>query len=188
MDIRKPLICILFAAQIGCPQAIGQFPGTGSGGGGGEPAANHKTDDGTKKDEAGSGDSFVPMPPTELDLSVDDRIKVKVEPFVVGSLVDRIVEPSVIVIDSPGAAEVEVFVVPVDAPYGGKAIEKPHSVGKDERSADGFKINWVAKEHDPYVKLFVVAKRKNSQHRVRSHTLDFGMSGARFEAPIKKEE
>ncbi len=134
--------------------------------------------------ESTDGDSaelLTPMPPTELDFTVDEKIKVKVEPFVSGSLVDRIVEPTTVSVVYPGAAEIDLFVVAVDSPYGGKALEKPRLIGKDAKPGDGFKIQWNNKEPDPYVKIFAVVKKKSGDKRFRSRTLDFGMAGARFE-------
>src|SRR5689334_10768049 len=52
---------------------------------------------------------------TELDLPEDDSIKLKVEPLIVGSVVDRVAEPSTIAVECPGALTAEVYIVPVDA-------------------------------------------------------------------------
>lgn len=130
---------------------------------------------------ADSESATVPMPPTELDFPLDEKIKVKVEPFIPGSLVDRIVEPTTVQVECLGAAEINLFVVAVDSPYGGKALEKPRLIGKDAKPSDGFKIHWNNKEPDPYVKIFAVVRKKNGPKRFRSHTLDFAMAGARFE-------
>jgi hypothetical protein len=138
---------------------------------------------------SGSADSkdAVEMPPTELDLPVDENIKLKVEPYVASPVVDRIIEPAAVIVGSPNTSEVEIFVVPVDSPYGGKALEKPHSVGKDEKPGDGFKVMWTKKESAPYVKVFAVVTHKTGIQRLyRSHTMDFGMGGSRLEtAPAK---
>jgi hypothetical protein len=133
--------------------------------------------------KAGDSQDAVEMPPTELDLPIDESIKMKVQPFISGPVVDRLIEPTTIIVGSPNTSDVEIFVVPVDAPYGGKALEKPRSVGRDEKPADGFKIIWATKESAPYVKVFAVVTHKvGIQRRYRSHTMDFGMGGNRFEA------
>lgn len=125
------------------------------------------------------------MGPTELDYPIDDRIKVKVEPFVPGTVVDRLLEPSLVTIVNASGSEVELFVVPVDAPYGGKALDRPHSIGKDEKPADGWKLHWNGKEHQPYIKLFAVVHRRNGGH-ARSRTYDFGVAGTRYEPEPEK--
>lgn len=150
-------------------------------------AAALAQDDVDKKEAAGGPGEAVEMPPTELDLPVDEGIKVKVDPVVSGPVVERVVSLTSVVIATKNATEVEVFVVPVDAPYGGKALEKPHSVGKDDKPADGFKVMWTQKESAPYVKVFaVVTRRTGFPHQVRSRTFDFGMGGTRLETPPKK--
>lgn len=143
-----------------------------------------------RKEAAGGPAEAVEMPPTELDLPVDESIKVKVDPIVSGPVVERVVSPTAVMVGTKNTTEVEVFVVPVDAPYGGRALEKPHSVGKDDRAVDGFKVMWTQKETAPYVKVFAVVTRKTGfPHHVRSRTFDFGMGGTRLDAqnaPLKK--
>lgn len=118
---------------------------------------------------------------TELDYPIDEKVKVKVEPCIANAVVDRLSEPSTITVVAPGASEVELFVIPVDAPYGGKAIDKPHVIGKDDKPSDGFRIHWTAKESEPYIKLFAVVRRKGSERKLRSRTYDFAMSGSRLD-------
>jgi hypothetical protein len=198
MQIRKILLavtaCVIFAAP-----ALAQFPGTGGGGSHGSDSnddqnqsesndsssntnSNAGKDDEKNKTSAEAAGQWE-MPPTELDLPVDDRVKVRVEPYVAGSVVDRISEPAAVTVQIPDCLKVEVFVVAVDAPYGGKAIEKPRLIGKDDKPADGFKVMWTGKEKTPYVKVFaVITKRAGVQRLFRSHTLDFGMAGTRLDA------
>jgi hypothetical protein len=168
MDSRKILLNVIAAAACFCAPAWAQSGDSGD------------TRTAPPTEEA------VEMPPTELDLPIDESIKMKVEPFVSSPVVDRLIEPTTIVVGSPNTSEVEIFVVPVDAPYGGKALEKPHSVGKDDRPADGFRLIWTSKESAPYVKVFAVVTHKTGiQRRYRSHTMDFGMGGSRLETPAK---
>ena len=120
--------------------------------------------------------------PTELDLLQDPTVKVELDPVVASSLVDRVVEATTVTVHCPDAMTAEVFIVPVDAPYGGKPLDIPRSVGKGVRSANLFKVQWASKEPDQYVKLFAVVRRKSSpERRVRSHTIDLAIGGTRFE-------
>jgi hypothetical protein len=126
------------------------------------------------------------MGPTELDYPVDEKIKVKVDPFTSSPVVDRISEPCTVTVEGPNILDVEVFVVPVDGPYGGHAIDRPRSIGKDLNPAKGFTVKWTGKEQSQYVKVFAVVHRRVGIPRtVRSLTLDFGMAGARYEATAK---
>lgn len=178
--LRLPLTLVIIAALTFASAAFAQFPSGGDGEGhkGGGGGTDAKTDDQNTVRQ-------LPPAPTELDYPTDEKIKVKVDPVVSNAVVDRITEPSTITVLCTGPVEeVELFVVPVDAPYGGKATDKPRAVGKDDKASDGFKITWTGKEHDPYVKLFaVVKKRGGGRARFRSRTLDFGMGGNRYEQP-----
>jgi hypothetical protein len=116
----------------------------------------------------------VPAPapqPTELDLPVDESIKVTVEPVQVSNLVDRVMETATVSVKCPTALSAQVFVVPVDAPYGGRALEKPRLIGSDNKPADGLKV------------FAVVRKSAAPNTPVRSRTVDFAMGGARYDAP-----
>jgi len=190
MDVGKALLILVAAACLATP-AQAQFPGneTGGGGGGGsssteqeKPKQEEKVEDKQSDSSQNEPSNAQPMP-TELDYPIEEKIKMKVDPVMPGSLVDRITQPTVVIVESPGASAAEIFVVPVDAPYGGKAIDKPHSIGKDMRPSDGLKVMWTGKERFPYVKIFAVIDRPSGNpRRVRSHTMDFGMAGARLEA------
>lgn len=129
-----------------------------------------------------SGEQVEPAnEPTELDLPQDAAIKIKVSPIIPSNVVDRVCEPASIIVDCPGALSAEVFLVPVDSPYGGRALQPPRSLGKDSKPADGMVIPWSEKVSDQYVKLFaVVRKRAQPDKRVRSHTIDIAVSGARL--------
>ena len=119
--------------------------------------------------------------PTELDLLQDPTVKVEVEPVVASSVVDRVIEPGTVIVRCPDALTAEVFLVPVDAPYGGKPLDIPRSIGKGTKTANVFKIRWTSKEPDQYVKLFAVVRRKSSpERRVRSHTIDLAIGGSRY--------
>lgn len=193
MEIRKIFLACTATILLVNP-ALAQFPGTGSGGSShssNDENQNQATDSNPNRnsddDKNKTSNDAAPqweMPPTELDLRVDERVHVHVEPYVPGPVVDRITEPAAVTVEVPDCTRVEVFVVPVDAPYGGKAIDKPRMIGKDDKPADGFKVMWSGKEKTPYVKVFaVITKRNGVQRRFRSHTLDFGMGGARLDAP-----
>jgi hypothetical protein len=187
MDTIRTLFQLLLICVLACPPAFAQFPGSGGDGGDGgdsEPPSSSESDSQQRQnsgEKAANEESENRHQPTELDLPVDEKIKVKVEPFVPGSVVDRLVEPSTVTVECPGAQEVDLYVVPVDAPYGGKAVDRPRRIGRDDKPANGLKVDWATKEYHPYVKVFVVVRKKGFGMR-RSRTLDFGMSGARFEA------
>jgi hypothetical protein len=119
--------------------------------------------------------------PSELDLPEDLSIKIKVDPVIPGNVVDRIGEPAKVTVECPGIVSAEVFVVGVDSPYGGRALERPRLLGRDSSSSDGFTVQWNDAEVDQYVKIFAVVTRKTQpEKRMRSHTIDLAMHGARF--------
>jgi hypothetical protein len=199
MESQKIFIALSVAVLLAAP-AFAQFPGTGGGGGSSQSASdeqrpnddardsrdsrNDQGDDASSSKHNGAAPEQWELPPTELDLPVDEKVHVHVEPYVAGSVVDRVSEPAAVTVTiSEPTSMVEVFVVPVDSPYGGKALDKPRLIGKDDKPADGFKVMWTGKEKAPYVKVFaVVMKRAGVQRRWRSHTLDFGMGGMRLDA------
>jgi hypothetical protein len=121
--------------------------------------------------------------PTELDLPVDDSIKVSISPVQVSHVVDHVVEPCIITVRCPEALSAQVFMVPVDAPYGGRGTDKPHLIGTDNNPKNnGFKVRWASKETSRYVKIFaVVRKRSAPLQEVRSLTVDIGIAGSRFD-------
>jgi hypothetical protein len=162
------------------PDATGPSEGAESQGGSGSSSSSSSADTAPEKNEPPD------MGPTELDYPVDEKIKVKVDPFTASPVVDRISEPCTVTVEGQNILDVEVFVVPVDGPYGGHAIDRPRSIGKDLNPAKGFTVKWTGKEQSQYVKVFaVVHKRVGIPRQVRSPSLDFGMDGARFEAPAK---
>jgi hypothetical protein len=125
--------------------------------------------------------------PTELDLPEDTSIKIRLHPLMPSNLVDRVGEPVTINVECPGALSAEIYLVPVDAPYGGHALDRPRLIGKDEKPADGLMVHWSDQEPDQYVKLFaVVRKRVMPERRVRSHPLDLAMYGTRYKPVLKK--
>ena len=76
------------------------------------------------------------------------------------------------------AAGADIWLLPIDAPYGGKPTGKPRFIGRDSKSSDGLSIKWTRSEPDEYVKLFaVVYPRKNPELPVRSASLDVAIGG-----------
>jgi hypothetical protein len=128
-----------------------------------------------------------PAKPTELDLPEDASIKIRVHPLMPSNLVDRVGEPATVTVECPGAVSAEIYIVPVDAPYGGHALDRPRLIGKDVKPGDGLTVHWSDQEPDQYIKLFaVVRKRSLPDRRVRSHPLDLAMYGARYKPVLKK--
>lgn len=129
-----------------------------------KPSSENKTDDTTQE--------------SEPQLEVDDRIKVKISPLVIGPVIDRVTESAIVTVHAPGASRVEVYVEPVDAPYGGRKIGEPRLLG---RSADlrGFTVTWSKPESDRYVRLYAIAYRLQSQP-TRSRGTDLGIGGRRL--------
>ncbi|MBY0551884.1 MAG: hypothetical protein K2W95_31660 [Candidatus Obscuribacterales bacterium] len=118
-------------------------------------------------------------------LEVDDRIKIKVTPVVIGPVIDRVTETATVTVRAPGASKVEVYVEPVDAPYGGRTIGEPRLLG---RSSDirCFTVNWAAPEPDKYVRVYAIAYRSPAQPPTRSRGTDLGMGGRRLVIPPPK--
>lgn len=118
--------------------------------------------------------------PAAQAIPEDDSVKIKIDPVLVGNLVDRVIEPATITVIAPGALSAEVYLLPVDAPYGGKPTGKARLIGKDLTPANGFTVRWSQAEPDQYVKIFAVVHKKDAAGPVRSHTLDIGLSGRRL--------
>jgi hypothetical protein len=163
------MVMVVALTMLGCTNLVGaqEMPATSHQGEGGET-------------DPSSGNKPKPKP-TELDLPEDSTIKIRVFPLMPSNLVDRVGEPATVTVDCPGALSAEVFIVPVDAPYGGHALDRPRLIGKDIRPHDGLTVAWSEQEPDQYVKLFaVVRKRSQPDHRLRSHTIDLAMYGSRY--------
>ena len=77
------------------------------------------------------------VPLKELTLPIDESLKVTVVPVVHTNVVDRVVDPCSVQVKAPGATQVQVFIVPVDSPYGGRATDSPRPIGTDSTPADG---------------------------------------------------
>ena len=108
----------------------------------------------------------------------DKSVKLSIEPLLVGNLIDRVMEPATITVHAPGALRVEVYLLPVDSPYGGKPTGKARLIGQDLTPANGFKIKWAKPTSDPYVKIFAVVHKKSApESTIRSHTIDVGLGG-----------
>src|SRR5262245_35458134 len=58
-------------------------------------------------------------------------VEVAVAPFIPTGLGDRVVEPATVYVRAPGAGRVEVYVRPVDAPFGGTPVRPARLVGTD---------------------------------------------------------
>jgi hypothetical protein len=122
--------------------------------------------------------------PTELDLPVDQTIKIKVDPVQISNVVDRVNEPSTVTVSSAGMLNAQLFLVPVDSPYGGRSLGKPRLIGTVNRAGDQLAIRWTSKEPTPYVKLFAVVHKKDAPGTsVRSRTIDLGIGPARLSQP-----
>jgi hypothetical protein len=121
------------------------------------------------------------VPLKELTLPIDESVKVTVVPVIRTNIVDRVVEPCSVQVKAAGAAQVQVFVVPVDSPYGGRAVDSPRPIGTDANPADGFSVRWTGTESAKYMKVFAVAQKGGRS--VRSATIDVGIGGKRLRTP-----
>lgn len=133
------------------------------------------------KDDSGQLDlepSSEPNKPPQPKLMEDTSIKLRVDPVLLDSVIDRVLEPAKIFVEAPGATVVDVFLVPVDAPYGGKPLGKGRLLGRDSTPRDGFVIDWSSSEPHQYLKLFAVVHKNGEQSR--SRTIDIAVSGDRF--------
>jgi hypothetical protein len=125
-----------------------------------------------------------------LELPVDESIKISVDPVEISNVVDRVMGPAVVTVKCPQATDVRLFLVPVNAPYGGRTLDKPRLIGSDSKPSDGLTVRWNSKESHQYVKLFAVVHKKNApQVEVRSRTVDFAVGGSRYvPKPVKEGE
>ena len=123
-------------------------------------------------------------PPAELQIPVDDSIKLTIDPVQVSSVVDRVNEPCTVTIKSPGLLNAQLYLIGTDAPYGGLLIGDPRLIGEDNHAGDKLSVRWSSKETNQYVKLFAIVHKKNAPDKaVRSRTLDVGIGPARFKLP-----
>lgn len=124
------------------------------------------------------------------EVELDQHVKIKVEPLLVGRLIDRLVGPATITVEGCDAQMGEVWLLPIDAPYGGKVTGKPIFLGRAhrvERRSAGARV-LVLKWHEPlshdYVRIFaVVYPRKTPDKPVRSVSLDLAISGSMYVKP-----
>jgi hypothetical protein len=130
--------------------------------------------------------SAEPDKPPQPKLMEDATIKLRVEPILLDSVVDRVLEPAKIFVEAPGATMVDVFLVPVDAPYGGRAVGKGRLLGRDSTPRNGFIIDWVSTESHQYLKLFAVVHKNGEQSR--SRTIDIAVSGDRFKVRSQADQ
>lgn len=146
-------------------------------------------DEPAKKSEAPDIFDFKGAPPSEQDpedggLALDERIAVKVEPIVRNAVVDRVIEPARIKVKAPpGFFKVEIYLEPVDAPFGGKSLGEPKLLGHAKGSGN-FTFFWNGPESHEYVKLFVLAYKPGSTHfstAGRSHAIDLAIGGTRLQ-------
>lgn len=122
----------------------------------------------------------------DSELVLDERIRVKVEPVVRNAVVERVVESARIKVKTPpGFFRVDIFVEPVDAPFGGKSLGVPKMLGQAFGNGS-FSYRWVSPEHYEYVKIFALAY-KNPSAAVfsvpggRSRAIDVAIGGNRLQ-------
>lgn len=139
---------------------------------GGDSSANPEVSDAEAED---TGPQF----------EVDDRIKIKIAPLVIGPVIDRVTESATVTVRAPGASKVEVYVEPVDAPYGGRTTGEPRLLGRSTNMRC-FCVNWSAPEPDKYVRVYAIAYRSQAQP-TRSRGTDLGMGGKRLVIPPKPD-
>lgn len=84
-------------------------------------------------------------------------VSVRVDPIFPTNLGDRVLGPVTVYVDAPGASRVEVYIQPVDQPYGGQPVGDPKLIGADDTPANGFAVAWAADERDPYVNVYAIA-------------------------------
>lgn len=131
-----------------------------------------------------AGDDQSVLGPSEINLPVDDSVKVTVEPLFVSNLVDRVLEPSTVTVCCPEALSVQLFIMPVDSPYGGVALRRPKLIASDNRPSDKYTLRWTGKEQTAYVKLFAVVRKQRTPYTfVRSRTIDLALGGMRYTPP-----
>ena len=112
------------------------------------------------------------------EVEVDERIKVRVTPLVSGPVIDRVMEPTMVTVRAPGATTVEVYLEPVDAPYGGRTTGAARLLGRSTNSK-GFNVSWSSPEPHRYVRLYALAFCGLSAP-MRSAAVDLGMGGRRL--------
>lgn len=109
-------------------------------------------------------------------LLLDERIKVRVEPVVRSTVVDRVIEPARISVKAPGFSRVEFFLEPVDAPFGGKSLGEPKLIGQSNNYRE-FTYLWSSPVPHEYVKIFVLAYKNDGTSMGRSRAIDLGIGG-----------
>lgn len=135
-------------------------------------------------DFQGSGPSEVN---TESELVLDERIRVKVEPVVRNAVVERVVEAARIRVKTPpGFFRVDIYIEPVDAPFGGKSLAEPKMLGQAFGNGN-FSLRWSSPEHYEYLKIFALAHKNpaasiNSIAGGRSRAIDVAVGGNRLQA------
>lgn len=128
-------------------------------------------------------------PEAQSAQTIDENIRVRVEPVVIGQLIDRVTEPATIFVDCTNIKTASVYMEPVDAPYGGKALAEPKLIGTSTDAKHGFPIAWKSVEPYPYVKLFAICAQNNKDGGTRrSHAIDIGLAGQRLKLQAVHEE
>lgn len=121
----------------------------------------------------------------EDELALDDRIRVKVEPVVRNPVIERVVESARIKVKTPpGFFRVDIFIEPVDAPFGGKSLAHPKMLGQAFGNGN-FSLKWASPERYEYVKIFALAYRNPgaaifSTAHGRSRAVDVALGGNRL--------
>ena len=126
------------------------------------------------------------------ELSVDERILVKVEPIVRNAVVERIVESARIKVKTPpGFLRVDIYIEPVDAPFGGKSLAVPKMLGQAFGNGN-FTLRWSSPERFEYFKIFALA-HKNPSASVfsvsagRSRAIDVAIGGNRLQPSLEPD-
>lgn len=111
---------------------------------------------------------------------INPQIQLHVQPLLRSHVVDKVSDPTTVSIDAKEPAQrVELYLEPVDAPYGGKTVGPSRLIGKSDKSGRKFTFNWTDREPYRYVRLFALVYRNGNDSPEQSSSLDLGMAGAR---------
>lgn len=154
-----------------------------------EPETSQNTPEQEEREPTGNAEkpevSDAEAEDTGPQFEVDDRIKIKIAPIVIGPVIDRVTESATVTVRAPGASKVEVYLEPVDAPYGGRTTGEPRLLGRSTNMRC-FCVNWSAPEPAKYVRVYAIAYRSQAQP-TRSRGTDLGMGGKRLAIPPKSQ-
>lgn len=175
--MKKALfLTVSFLLQSACLPVYPQADGT--------PAAAEKKNEESKTSKPDLFDFSNPQglaSPEQEFLDLDESIKLKVEPVVRGTVVDRVIENSTIYVRAPlGSLRVEVYIEPVDAPFCGKSLGEPRLIGKSSDVRRNFPVSWQKPEAHRYVKVFAIAFKPGGLSG-RSRSISLAMGGSRLQ-------